>query len=754
MDIGAQSLLPTGGHKVLSREEWLKLKPIILQLYIDENQTYSTVASELARRFDFYPTKRQFTRKIEEWGLKKNFRKAERKLLLQNNMSSGTAQFIIGDKRVSDTKRIQRLKKRYAHENPCSQVQGVPSYQNIYVPPKSDGSYCSLEEQLLTSDHVDAIASAHVASTALDVTEEDGALDLEQLPLGGDNDFHGSFGLTRLLQRLEIEASMPPLNLDDEVVNTKQTISGNELRNNVESYGTTSRQLSTFSSGVKYAYIPNVVVQPVSISGKRIPWSPLFELDLFPTSQSTRGNGCEMSIASLTRPLIDVWDKDIKEWKLKLQKFRKTLPDHNPAIILNLEHLIHLFEQQGMDSLHLWHQLLAARLRESCPNNHKIMEVYLEIVMLLLLKGKFPDATYLSRSLRKAIQKAQLSSEHPFHIRLSYLEAYILYIDRQFAEAESIIRPVIQNLLNNQNLDRSHKMTSDALILLAFLIQKKDGYSYSEIEKLHGYNIHQVSKHGPSLGGIYFENMGQLVYILLEGQKIEEAHSLCVYMMECVESTLGKRHYWYSNYQEQLGLILLKKGLISESIDVFRNILLEEDDGHLRSMAYQNIGQALSECGNLREAIVMYKSCLLMEVQEKDWGDLRSLEVICRNLGIFYEELMQFQDALFLYENFLGKIKDTAGDKCPLIKEVEDWISKVQEQMEESSVSDEDDGSENTDPSREVQMGEVNDELGYGQFVEGIVDDVSLREIFEIEDRGLDEKIADISKQISSIKLS
>ncbi|TGO64934.1 hypothetical protein BOTNAR_0083g00170 [Botryotinia narcissicola] len=735
MDVEAQSSLSTGSQKVLSREEWLKFKPIIQQLYIDENQTYPTVASELARRFDFYPTKRQFTRKIEEWGLKKNFSKAERKLLLQNNKSSGTAQFTIGNKRISDTKRIRRLKKRYAHENPCSQVQGVPSYQNTNVPPKSDGPYCSLDEQLLISDHVDEIASAHIASTALDVTEEDGALGLEQLPLGGDNDFHGSLGLTRLLQRLEIEASMPPLNLDDEVVNTKQTISGNELRNNVESHGTTNRQLSTFSSGVKYAYIPNVV------------------LDLFPTSQSTRGNGCEMSIASLTRPLVDIWNKDVKEWKLKLQKFRKTLPDHNPAIILNLEHLIHLFEQQGMDSLHLWRQLLAARLRESCSNNHKIMEVFLEIVMLLLSKGKFPDATYLSRSLRKAIQQAQLSSEHPFHIRLSYLEAYVLYIDRQFAEAESIIRPVIQNLLNNQNLDRSHKMTSDALILLAFLIEKKDGYLYSEIEKLLGYNIHQVGKHGQSLGGIYFENMGQLVYILLEGQKIEEAHSLCVYMMECVESALGKRHYWYSNYQEQLGLILLKKGLISESINVFRNILLEEDDGYLRSRAYHNIGQVLSECGNLREAIVMYKSCLLLEVQEKDWGDLRSLEVICRNLGICYEELTQFQDALFLYENFLGKIKDTAGDKSPLIKEVEDWISEVQEQMKESSVSAEDDGSVNTDPSCEVQMGRVNDELGYGQFVEGIVDDVSLREIFEIEDRGLDEKIADISKQISSMKL-
>ncbi|THV54720.1 hypothetical protein BGAL_0021g00230 [Botrytis galanthina] len=744
METDAQSSLSSGSQKVLSREEWLKFKPIIQQLYIDEKETYPTVARELLRRFDFYPTPRQFKRKIVEWGLKKNFRRAERKLLLQNNKSSDTVQFIIGDKRVSDTKRIQRLKKRYAHENPCSQVQRVSTYQNINAPPKSDGPYCSLEEQLLIPDHVDEIASAHVASTTSDVTEEDGAMDLEQLPFSGDNDFHGSLGLTRLLQRLEIEAFMPPLNLDDEVVNTKQTISGNELRNNVESHGTTSSQLSTLCNGVKYIYIPNTVVQPAPISGRRIPWSPLFELDLFPTSQSTRGNGCGMTIASISRPLIDVWDKYTKDWKLKLRKFRQTLPDHNPAIILILENLIHLSKQKMEHCLSLHRQLLAARLEESCPNNYKIMEVYLEIVMELLLEGKILDAAHLSRSLRKAIQQAQLTSEHPFHIRLSYLEAYILYIDDQYTEAELIIRPVVQNLLNNQNLDRSHEMTSDALTLLAFLIEMKDGDSYSEIEKLHRYNVHQVGKHGQRLGSAYFKNMNDLIGVLLDSQRIEEAHNLCIYIMEYVELALGKRHPWYSEYQVYLGSILLKKGLTSESINVFRNILLQGSDYHLQSRAYETLGQALTECGNFREAIVMYKNCLLIEVQEGNWTDLGSLKEMCGFLGYCYERLSQFQNALFLYEHFLGKIKSVAGDKHPHTKEVGGWISWVQERMEVSSVSDEDDGSGNTDPSREIQMGGIDDELGYGQFIEGIVDDVSLVEIFEIEDEGLDENIADI----------
>lgn len=547
---------------------------------------------------------------------------------------------------------------------------------------------------------------------------------------------------------------MPPLNLDDEVVNTKQTISGNELRNNVESHGTTSSQLSTLCNGVKYIYIPNTVVQPAPISGRRIPWSPLFELDLFPTSQSTRGNGCGMTIASISRPLIDVWDKDTKDWKLKLRKFRQTLPDHNPAIILILENLIHLSKQKMEHCLSLHRQLLAARLEESCPNNYKIMEVYLEIVMELLLEGKILDAAHLSRSLRKAIQQAQLTSEHPFHIRLSYLEAYVLYIDDQYTEAELIIRPVIQNLLNNQNLDRSHEMTSDALTLLAFLIEMKDGDSYSEIEKLHRYNIHQVGNHGQSLGSTYFNSMGWLIDVLLKGQRIEEAHSLCVYMIEYVELAWGKRHFWYSEYQEQLVRILFEKCMLSESFEYLHNILLKTDHSQSLADIYFNLACALQERKGFGQAIVLYKACILTYIQLLGWYNLADLSVTCSRLGSCYEELSQFQDALFFYENLLDKAKGATGDQNPFIKKVKDWISGLQEQMEESSVSDEDDGSENTDPSREVQMGGVNDELGHGQFIEGIVDDVSLGEIFEIEDRGLDENIADIIQQISSIKLS
>ncbi|TEY55617.1 hypothetical protein BOTCAL_0231g00040 [Botryotinia calthae] len=743
MDVEAQSSLSTGGHKVFSREEWLKFKPIIQQLYIDENQTYPNVARELSRRFNFCPTKRQFTRKTEEWGLKKNLRKAERKLLLQNNRKNGTAEFVIGDKRVSDPKRIQRLKRRYAHESPLSQDV---SYQDTNISLESAGPYFSLEEQLSISDYPYGTTSMDQVPQILGVTEESSAMDLEQLPFSRENDVHGSLGLTRLFQRLEIEASMPPLDLDDEVMETKQTISGNELRSDIECYGRTTRPISALSSHMRYGYIPNALVQPVTIPGKGIPWSPLFELDLFPTSQNTRGSRRGLVLPLSSSPLIDMWDKDLEEWKLKLRKFRKTLPDHNPAIILSLEHLINLRKQRREGCLRLFCRLLAARQKESCPNGYKIMEVYLDFVMELLLERKLLDATsYLSRSLREAIQESQLSSEHPFHIRLSYIEAYILYQNGQYEEAESIIRLVIQKVLNNQNLDRNHQITSDALELLAFLIEKKNTDSYSEAEKLYRYNIHQTSKHGRSLGNTYFDNMSHLIDVLSEDGKAEEAHSICIYVMGYAELTLGKRHYWNYEYQERMGFILLYRGMISESIDVFQNILLEADDCHLQARTHYNLGYVLQKCGNFREAIVMYKRCLLSGVREEGWESWSSLKMTCERLSDCYEELSQFQDALFLYENLREKIKNVIGDH-QFIKEVEGLISEVQERMKESSAVNE----ELISPHKVQQEGV--DYLVYEDFSEGVVDVVSLREIFEIEDRTLDGKIVELGMQVTSIK--
>ncbi|KAF7882028.1 uncharacterized protein EAF01_011808 [Botrytis porri] len=212
----------------------------------------------------------------------------------------------------------------------------------------------------------------------------------------------------------------------------------------------------------------------------------------------------------------------------------------------------------------------------------------------------------------------------------------------------------------------------------------------------------------------YFQSMNDLIKALLGGHKVEEAHSLCIYIMEYAELALGKRHYWYNGYKVALGRILSKRGMALESIKNFYSALLGAHHRGLRSGICQNLGSALMNGRNFEEAIYMYRKSLSIDVQQQGWSNFAKLKKICGKLGYCYEVLSQLQDTLFLYENLLGKLKDALGDENPFIKEVKYWVSEVQERMVESSASSEDDGSNNTYSSREVQMGGVDDDLGYG----------------------------------------
>jgi Clr5 domain len=69
-------------RKMYPKEQWLSLKPVIQRLYIDENQTFTKVAEYLDQNHGFKPTKKQFLRRISEWGFEKNVKRDERRAIL------------------------------------------------------------------------------------------------------------------------------------------------------------------------------------------------------------------------------------------------------------------------------------------------------------------------------------------------------------------------------------------------------------------------------------------------------------------------------------------------------------------------------------------------------------------------------------------------------------------------------------------------------------------------------------------------
>jgi hypothetical protein len=70
-------------RKVLSRDAWEALKPVIQRLYIEEGKTFRRISIILRDQYGFTPTKAQFDKRVAHWGFKKNASQSERRAILQ-----------------------------------------------------------------------------------------------------------------------------------------------------------------------------------------------------------------------------------------------------------------------------------------------------------------------------------------------------------------------------------------------------------------------------------------------------------------------------------------------------------------------------------------------------------------------------------------------------------------------------------------------------------------------------------------------
>jgi hypothetical protein len=102
-------------RKQFPKAQWVALKPLIHQLYITEKRTIAQVTSYLNEHYGFNPTKKQFLRRITEWGFEKNVKQDERRAILESlgqgaNEEGFQARMLRG--RRLDKAKIERWKKR------------------------------------------------------------------------------------------------------------------------------------------------------------------------------------------------------------------------------------------------------------------------------------------------------------------------------------------------------------------------------------------------------------------------------------------------------------------------------------------------------------------------------------------------------------------------------------------------------------------------------------------------------------------
>ncbi|TGO39338.1 hypothetical protein BHYA_0056g00500 [Botrytis hyacinthi] len=232
---------PHHGGKVITDADWPDLKPIIHRLYIIDNLTFLKVKEALSLEFGYNITKRQFTRKVETWGFKKNFRKNERDEIVK---SGKIPERFIHDSRINQ-KRVERLQKRNAahvglgvksEDNERSRVQEQVFFQNTNAIKGAsldlESYYTMIEGQnAALEDHDITIAEIARSEFRHDVVTQNTE---DQWPFrqSTEDDF-GLLWLAELFVQLEIAEIIAPTGIEPEKqgdVEEARFISGMELK--------------------------------------------------------------------------------------------------------------------------------------------------------------------------------------------------------------------------------------------------------------------------------------------------------------------------------------------------------------------------------------------------------------------------------------------------------------------------------------------------------------------------------------------
>ncbi|KAF1986870.1 hypothetical protein K402DRAFT_68131 [Aulographum hederae CBS 113979] len=121
--------------------DWDKYKSIIQELYIEQDLSMKQLVEEMREGHKFCATQRQYIRKINSWGLNKNIKDMEMRIMyrkqLQRRSSEGKETSFRVHGREMDSRKLDRFVQRKANSPDLSML-----------PCSSIGKYCMLPNRL------------------------------------------------------------------------------------------------------------------------------------------------------------------------------------------------------------------------------------------------------------------------------------------------------------------------------------------------------------------------------------------------------------------------------------------------------------------------------------------------------------------------------------------------------------------------------------------------------------------------------
>ncbi|KAM0160889.1 hypothetical protein ACHAPG_002647 [Botrytis cinerea] len=722
---GVPKHFPRREGKEITDADWPGLKSIIHRLYIIENLTFPKVKETLHLELGYNITKRQFTRKIEIWGFRKNFRKSERDDIVK---SGEIPQRFMHDSRITQ-KRIERLRKRngvqmgpgveseddeifFVQNQDVSKKTNAPQEASLDV----ESCYAMIGDQNTPLQNHDMIVKQTPISEFRHDIVTPNIEDQCSFGQSAEDDFEHSW-LAELFVQLETAEIIASTSLDNETkqgVKETQHLSRTELKESSRPYSSTSSCGGSFLAQARSHSSHHHSARSTSLQSHnpgmhQLYWSPLFEINIFPTLRNANKRSQESwfhLFASFKRESIVC--------KEKFSKLKRVLPPNSPAIISTLECMAFVYHQLGYSREFemTCRTLLYARQNEQCPNTYKMVEICLWIVDSYIVSHDLKIGMNLHTILHPRIENA-MDSRHPLHIHSSYLMAEILYRLCQYNEAEATIRPVMQIAL--AALGPNHHLTIRVMNLLCWILRKNG--SLAEADKLARYCLQVLEKSELLVAWL---RCAEILMQILESRGLyNESANLCHRIFELAVEAFDNKKYTSFLYHTKMARALLKQNEASKAVDMLKGI---------QNSPYANggkkifievefkvvLGSALWKRGSVWEAIVCFKESLKSTVKMYGW-DHSVVFVHCKMIVNCLVQLLQYDEALKFFERFLEKCRGFVKQGSSIagwIDEIEDRMYKMQGESRDgdSSISEDYEEDETCFENAEMKDYDIREE--------------------------------------------
>jgi tetratricopeptide (TPR) repeat protein len=637
---------------------------------------------------DVRDRKKQFLRRISEWGFEKNVKRDERRAILEKlggGAKEGEFEATLWRGRRLDKAKIERWRKREGLSGNESQM----AHEDI----SGKTNHTLLTMLLMRSegkaDHnSDLREASHSTSPQMEICDEDGGavdkilrhgMEPASIPMDEGQmsnpwlvvDVIGSPRLTGLIGAMTLEScdNIPDLDLSAPHTNGSQdavnVMDMDELDNDPEHKETQNQQtpVNTASSGTSFT-IAALGSHFLKDSYRRIP-DPLDELYPFPSAEEPK--------TMLRYPRINhlISMDALKAKEVACKRSLKDLKSIKRTATVELTETMRCiawrYSELGKPrSAELWWRRVVTtylKLPGSPPT--KVLHACLEVAENVRQQGRPAECMGLHRDIHDKIMKL-LRPDHELTIISKAIQADSYSNFGHVVPVEAIYRELLQICLHRFGPRNTY--TLEMLEAIGWTLIQRHQYEEAEAILCSRVQLDYTTSRYSAQHMTDVHNLLASMSLLAKCLRLQEKYDDCKELLNTIEVRFKKLTcddgYSWKWFHVEKAKALIIEGRQHESEKILQDVLSQAPDHP--DMCILNTMKLLASLlkHNYRgaEAVMWYKKIFLIEVQMYGINNKYSMED-CREVGICYVDLGRFDDAIIHFEQAAKMlVHSQAGD--------------------------------------------------------------------------------------------